>query len=517
MKHYYECDEFSLSIHVDREFRGLLRGSAQDVSEGCLLTGKTILEVHRRTRIRSLQTDFNGEIRVAFKTTNSIGLPTSNGVEKRSLCKRTLKHFDERMIMDGKSEIIKSTFVEPGKYTFPFQFAISASLPQSFEGKHGSIRYHLDVLSIRKLFSSDIHISYPILLRRCLMDSLTPMAVPSQTVHGKKYRDIVSYSATAPSMVYREGGLLTLDLFVHLKKPKSHSVRMITCGLEERELYRTTGQQSLTQESMYHKTTSYPLGCSTFFPSEHVEYNPTQLHNYNAIFRLYPRVHCDTKSNLIAVVHSLNIRIVIDDNQVVLREKLKRSASSDSLGSISSIKSAGKTILSHLPFKQQQQHSLPMLTPNDREITPPSSPTPSERASSIDQDDNSWTQTNFNNPSSTSIDRLNRAEGILVRVTNLKKIGARDEEHGQIDHSLALHHHFNPLYFRRDGRREGSVECTLRLPVIVTSREEYTENSVPAIPDYNTAMNEPPSYRATIQSLPPVPSYPVITGQEDDL
>ncbi|KAI7896743.1 uncharacterized protein EV154DRAFT_410878, partial [Mucor mucedo] len=313
MKHIYQGDDFSLSIHVDPGFRGILRGFADDISEGCLLKGETVLEVHRRSRIRCLETAFVGEIRVDFKTTNSVGLPTSDGVEKRHICKRTLKHFNERMIMDGESEVIKSTFVDPGSYKFPFKFSISASLPHSFEGKHGSIRYRLDVLSIRKLFSSDIHISYPIILRRCLMDSMNPVASPTQTVDGDMHHDVLTYSATAPTMTYREGGLLTLDLSVHLKKPDRHSVRMITCGLEEQEYYRTTGQQSLTQEAMDHTRKSYPLGCSTFFPSEHEQYNPAQLHNYNAIFRLYPRVHTDTKSTLIAVLHRLNIRIIIDD------------------------------------------------------------------------------------------------------------------------------------------------------------------------------------------------------------
>lgn len=516
MKHIYQGDDFSLSIHVDPSFRGILRGFANDVSEGCLLKGETLLEVHRRTRIRSLETIFVGEIRVDFKTTNSVGLPTSDGVEKRHICKRVLKHFNERMIMDGQSEIIKSTMVDPGSYKFPFKFFISASLPHSFEGKNGSIRYRVDVFSIRKLFSSDIHISYPIILRRCLMDSLNPVPSPTQTVDGDMHHDVLRYSATAPTMTYREGGLLTLDLFVHLKDPDRHSVRMITCGLEEQEYYRTTGQQSLTQEAMDHTRKSYPLGCSTFFPSEHEQYDPVQLHNYNAIFRLYPRVHSDTKSSLIAVLHRLNVRIIIDDNQVICREKLKRRPSFESIASKTSIKSVGKTILSHLPFNPQKRNSIPTMTPLDREITPPASPTQSE-CSRPSIDDNSSVSDSFNNPSSASIDRLNLAEGNLVRVTTSNiSTSNTDENQSHCEHSLAMHHHFNPFHFHRKGHQEGTIECTLSLPIIITSREEYKENSMPAIPDYNTAVDEPPSYRATIQSLPPVPSYPITADDEDE-
>lgn len=518
MKHFYQNEEFSLSIHVDPDFRGLLRGFANDVSEGCLLTGEIVMDVHRCTKIRSLQTDFVGQIRVNFNTTNSIGIPTSDGVENKVICRKSLKHFNERMIDEGNSEYIKSKLIEPGTYKFPFKFSISAALPQSFEGKHGSILYHMDVTATRTLFSSDIHISRVITLRRCLMNSINPIAPPSQTVNGNMHPDVLTYSATAPSMVYCEGGLLTLEIFIQLKNPERHSIRMVTCGLQERELYRTTGRQSLTNQAMRHDDNSYPLGCSTFFPS-----NPADLHSYNAIFRLYPRVHSDTKSALIVVLHALTVRIVIDDTQVSLGRKLRRTRSIDSVGSISSIKSVGKSILSHLPLKQQDHNSVKSLpnmvhvTPsNTQVITPPVSPTPSS-------DSSSSTTSNFINPSSTSLDQLQSSESNVVRVTSRKASPESlviEEEHDtnvhhNLGHSLAIHHHFNPHHFNRGTKDEGTIECILSLPIIVTSREEYKEGSVPALPDYETAVDKPPSYRATIQNLPPVPTYPIPTNQED--
>jgi len=77
-----------------------------------------------------------------------------------------------------------------------------------------------------------------------------------------------------------------------------------------------------------------------------------------------------------------------------------------------------------------------------------------------------------------------------------------------LGHSLTMHHHFNPFQFHKGILEEGSYECTLNMPIIVTSREEYREGGVPALPDYETAVDEPPSYRAALQCLPPVPIYP---------
>ncbi|CEP19139.1 hypothetical protein [Parasitella parasitica] len=77
-----------------------------------------------------------------------------------------------------------------------------------------------------------------------------------------------------------------------------------------------------------------------------------------------------------------------------------------------------------------------------------------------------------------------------------------------LGHLLAIHHHFNPFQFHKDGLEEGSYECNLNIPIIVTSREEYRERGVPALPDYDTAADEPPSYRTALQNLPPVHIYP---------
>lgn len=529
-----KSEDFTLSLNVHPDFRGIMRGFAHDISEGCILSGEVVLEVHQQTKIRSLETCFIGNVHVNFRTTNSVGLPTSDGIETSILCKKTLKNFNEKMIEDDKSKLIKSTTIEPGTYKFPFKFSISASLPHSLETKHGYIRYNVYSIASTRAFSSDVRVSCPVTLRRCLMNSHDPIAPISQTVEGDMNTDIVTYSATAPSMVYCEGGLLTLGLYVALKNPERHSVRLVTCGLEEKILYRTTGKQSLTNQAMRYDDIKYPLGCSTFFPSKHKEYNPKDLHHYNAIFRLYPRVHTDNKSTLIAVQHHLVIRMVIDDNEYLERERNKRRGSASSISSTSSIISVGKSILSRLPFKQDHglSNSLPnMMANNDQIVTPPMSRSPSPDNASPDISITTPVSAQTSSAHSSIFQVVEQAEAFqpnVVRVTsqklNREETDTSQEEHSNntnserqsdssrhhhhFGHSLVMHHHFNPLHFHRDEGFEGTKECILRIPVIVTSREEYREGSVPDLPDYETAAEAPPSYRASIQTLPPVPIYP---------
>ncbi|KAG2228854.1 hypothetical protein INT48_001419 [Thamnidium elegans] len=535
-----KSEDFTLSIKIHPDFRGIMRGFAHDVSEGCILSGEVVLEIHQQTKIRSLETCFVGNVHVNFRTTNSVGFPTSDGTETNIICKKTLKNFNEKMIEDGESELIKSTTIEPGTYRFPFKFSISASLPHSLEIKHGYIRYNLYSVASRKAFSSDVRVSCPIALRRCLMNSHDPIAPPSQTVEGDMNTDIVAYSATAPSMVYCEGGLLTLGLYVALKNPEKHSVRMVTCGLEEKSLYRTTGKQSLTNQAMRYEDIAYPLGCSTFFPSNHKEYNPEDLHHYNAIFRLYPRVHPDNKATLIAVKHYLVIQMVIEDNEYLERKRNRRRESVSSISSTSSIISVGKSILSHLPFKQEHDlsKSLPNMAPismmsnNDQIVTPPMSRSSSPDNNSPDISVTTPVGTHINSSYSSISQVVEQAETFqpdVVRVTsqkiNREETDTSQEEqsnmtdserqsdsphHHHSSHSLTIHHHFNPLHFHRDSDFEGTRECILRIPVIVTSREEYREGSMPGLPDYETAAEAPPSYRASVQTLPPVPIYPTM-------
>lgn len=521
-----KSDDVHLSFHIDSDFAGILLGFAHDESEGCVLKGELIMEViHRTTIIKGLMTVFSGICQVSLKDTHHtlVGVPLHENIENHIVIRKTVSHFDEYTITTHpENSTVKSTTFEPGTYKYPFSFTIPPVIPQSFKGKYGSIEYELSATAILgTLFSSSVHIAQPIVLRRCLMNELDPAATATQTVHGTTLGNIVTYSATAPSMVYSEGGLLKLDLHVELKDPSRYSVRMVTCGLQEKVFYRTTrGKNNQHASSIHYNDFSFPLGCSTFFPSKHPDYNPADLHNYNAIFRLYPRVCTDNRASLIVVQHALLIRMVIDDNKAVEMTGRRRS-SIDSVRSLSP-----KAILSHFSSKQyypDDAATIP-ISPEEHEdveftLTPPLSRSPSISESlntaTGSTDDNDYTSSS----SIIALDQLHSFQSGIVRVSSRKaspnttaeQASHLDDEGHHIGHSLVMHHHFNPLKFynsSRDSLSAGSYECKLSVPIIVTSRQEYREGSVPALPDYETTVDEPPSYLASLQSLPPVPIYP---------
>lgn len=540
MKVLHKPEDINLTLNIDPEFTGILLGFAHDESEGCELKGELVIEVLHKTTIKGLLTTFSGTCQVNFKTTNAIGVPLFDGVENHLVIRKTIRHFDEYIMATDPNCPVKSTIFEPGTYKYPFSFNISASIPHTFKGKHGSIEYDLSATALRGAFSSNLHISRPIILRRCLMDELDPESARTQTVQGTTLGEILTYSASAPSMVYSEGGLLKLDLHVELKDPSRYSVRMVTCGLQEKVYYRTSGKNA-SQHPMHYNDFSFPLGCSTFFPSKHPDYNPADLHNYNAIFRLYPRVRTDNRSSLIVVQHALMIRMVVDDNEVI--EKSRRG-SAESTHSVSSMRSLSpKAILSHFTAKQNDHHLTRTFssltdTGTDSEENEHDDPdftrTPSlSRSPSISESIGSMSGESLaTSPRSIAValEQLHPFQSNIVRVSSRKSNTQSDDnnddndftpshdnheiddEGHHIGHSLIMHHHFNPLKFHKGTLEEGSYECRLSVPVIVTSRQEYREGSIPAIPDYETTVDEPPSYLASLQTLPPVPIYP----SEDD-
>ncbi|KAI8383992.1 hypothetical protein BD560DRAFT_384529 [Blakeslea trispora] len=489
MKAFHKHEDIALTIHISPQFRGIIRGFAHDVSEGCTLEGTLVLHVYHQTKIKKLFIDLIGHSRVNFRTTNAMGVPSTDRQEERVFFIKTDTYFNQ------------TKSYEPGTYEFPFEFHIPPSIPHTFSAKHGSIQYALSATACRPMLKSDVHAERPVYLRRCLMDDLNPEARASQTVVGKMHSDIVSYAATAPSMVYAEGGLLKLDLKVHLKDPAKYSVRTVTCGLQENQFYRTTGQSSLANQAFYYSKKFFPLGCSSFFPSKHPDYNPAELHQYNAIFRLYPRVQTDNRSKLIVVRHELVICMIIDDNEAAKKRSVKRRRSS--------IDSIGNTILSHLTPKQParvESVSNPRYISHDTEITPPTSRSPSPT-----QD-----LSGGNAPSLSLVDTDHSHQSNIVKVTS-RSLSNNQEDDTQASrpsqadnnsHSLTLYHHLNPFkFYKHFTEDEGAYECRLTMPIIVTSREEYSEGSPPALPNYEVAVNQPPDYDSAIQSLPPVPVY----------
>ncbi|KAI8884604.1 hypothetical protein K501DRAFT_332545 [Backusella circina FSU 941] len=522
IKALHKQQSISLEIVLDPSFRGILRGTAHDESEGCTIIGQLVMTIHHATKVRRLESYFSGHLEVDFKTTNAIGVPTSDGTERRSFYKKTIVHLENH------------ADYQPGTYHFPISFDVPAAAPQTFSGKHGSITYHVAASLYRTSFNSDIHTSHPITIRRCRMDSINPVAPATQTVKGLMHPEVMTYFATAPSMVYCEGGLIKLNLNVQLKDPKRYKVRVVTCGLQEIVYYRTTGTRSLTNQACHLEEITYPLGYSTFFPSKHPEYNPAKLHHYSAVFRLYPKVNTDNRSSLIVVHHAMFIRMLVDDTMLTSK---KNSTVKSIISHLSKSEEAklmeqnlpefGPTNIEDsfysIPQQQVEEEEETILTENHHHnhtnnsyifnstSTPQLSPANSELSLSSMSEHSEYQQ-----PSTVTVSPSTR-KSILKNLDNGNIEEESDTETAsihslsqRIGHTLDIRHHLKPsTHLSKMLNDNGVYECHLTIPLIVTSREEYDEGNIPSIPDYEDALikQSPPTYEATVNKLPPVPVY----------
>ncbi|OBZ86480.1 hypothetical protein A0J61_05477 [Choanephora cucurbitarum] len=198
--------------------------------------------------------------------------------------------------------------------------------------------------------------------------------------------------------------------------------------------------------------------------------------------------------------------MIVDDNDAANkrldRRRRRRGSSIDSISS---------TILSHLTSKQPahvETVSNTSYISHDTQITPPSS-RPASPTSDLCRSDDDYPALSLNNTGHTHQADVVKVTSRSLPTNNNQTNGSSETPHSNNkSHSLTLHHHLNPFkFYKHFTEEEGAYECRLTMPIVVTSREEYSEGSPPALPEYDVAANQPPDYNATIQSLPPVPVY----------
>ncbi|KAI7869994.1 hypothetical protein BDF14DRAFT_1778209 [Spinellus fusiger] len=454
-------EDATLTLHIDPSFTGIITGFANDESEGCTLKGICVADVHRPVKVRRLLVWLEGRCKVNLKST-SYGVPGPETSERRTLFTK-----DARFVGDD-GQILT---LQPGKYTYPFSFELPAVLPCSFRGKRGYIRYRLQASMHRTLFANDIHVAQQVELRRCLMSDITSLITNTETTNGTMYPNKLKYSATAPTMVYREGGLIRLNVAMAVVCPETQSVHSVTCALRERVEYRTTDQHSNT--IIYKTDDIYPLGHSTFYPSQATDYNAAEQHNYNAVFRVCTRVNADTNCRLIKVTHALIVNITVHDTTKKDEFIHEKEECEEIEGGHSGYTSEDER------YNTKQSESLP---------SPPDS-----------------------RPSSPSLSRSSSSSSISSIFRRSTSFHSHSQEQQQ---------HHEPLFFgnikkqqRRLHGQEGgeslvsSTCCSMELPLIVTSREYYWDGDMPSPPAYG-ALDVPPSYGLSIEQLPPAPIYP---------
>lgn len=239
-KSTHSKDDVYIELRIDPYFTGIMRGFADDEAEGCVLKGTCHVHAQRPVKLRRLMIRFEGRSKVSLRGHGPISMSSPEFNEIRMIYSKTIDFIEEDD--DGRIHTLPA-----GEHVFDFEFDLPSTLPASFKGKYGSIRYRLFANLYRpSLFSSDVHATRDIILRRSVMSDLTSLSDIIDTVHGENKAEQIKYSATAPAMAYREGGLVRLDLSVLLGRPEFQSVRSVTCALRETVQYRTTGERSLT-------------------------------------------------------------------------------------------------------------------------------------------------------------------------------------------------------------------------------------------------------------------------------
>ncbi|OBZ85954.1 Arrestin domain-containing protein C31A2.12 [Choanephora cucurbitarum] len=473
-------EDATITLSLDPSFTGVIRGIAHDESEGCTVKGNCIVQVNKPIKIRRFVVWLEGRCKVTLKA-GSYGYTVANTETNES---RTIYSKDHHFIGDdGLTHLLT-----PGHYLYPFSFELPPSLPASFRGKRGYVRYRLQAAIYRPMFAHDIHVSRDIPIKRCLLNDETPMAELRETYEGRQHTNKIHYEATAPSITYREGGLIRLNINMRLLKPEHQSVRTVTCALRERVQYRTTDGQANTICS---KTDNlFPLGYSTFYPSQSPDYDPKEQADYNALFRLCPRVNADLNSRLMKVTHALVVNIMMEDRSDE-KEEDESAFETD----------ATDTEWASEDDHQNTVHSFQSISSDTKQTHESPNTTPPASA-----------------PSSPILSRSSSASS-LVSIFSLARSHPSSPNPSHGDDYLAAGMTSIPAVksARRKHRHKDTHEprlilCTLEVPLVVTSRE-HTWNDKPSHhlsdttpPSYDT-VEKPPTYHMAIENLPRAPIY----------
>jgi hypothetical protein len=470
-------EDATIILGLDPSFTGVLRGIAHDESEGCTVKGNCIVQVNKPIKVRRFLVWLEGRSKVTLKGTG-YSVSNTEGTESRTLYTKDQHFLGE----DGQTHILM-----PGQYIYPFSFDLPPSLPASYRGKRGYIRYRLQAAIYRPMFASDIQVSRDIPIKRCLLNEHTPMAELRETYEGRHHTNKLHYTATAPSISYREGGLIRLNLTMQLVRPETQSIRTVTCALRERVQYRTTDGNANTILS---KTDNlFPLGYSTFYPNQSPDYDPKEKADYNALFRLCPRVNADLNSRLMKVTHALVVNIMVEDT---CSEDMDDESAYDTEATESEWASeddnraaGGQNLDTKLALES------PTTTPP---ASTPSSPTLSRSSSASSLVSIfSLGRSNHQSPGNNILDE---AGGSMTSIPTLKSTRRKSHKHSS-----------------RNPNEPRLTLCALEVPLVVTSRE-HLWNEKPNPPPSYDAVEEPPSYNSSLENLPRAPTYNEPTTSE---
>uniref|UniRef100_A0A3B1JLF7 Zgc:110353 n=1 Tax=Astyanax mexicanus TaxID=7994 RepID=A0A3B1JLF7_ASTMX len=162
-------------------------------SSGDTLTGQVIVEVSKKTTVKSLTIKAKGKANVLWSESDGEHSVTYWDSDK---------YFSQTEAIVPKDHDDGSFTLSPGRNTFPFVIQLPPNdLPSSFKGESGKVKYHL-VAQLRRTLraQSKAETEFTFVSRP---DSLLPLARTPQ--HGAKDKDVVFFSSGNISMnIYLE-------------------------------------------------------------------------------------------------------------------------------------------------------------------------------------------------------------------------------------------------------------------------------------------------------------------------
>lgn len=203
------------------------------------------------------------------------------------------------------------------------------------------------------------------------------------------------------------------------------------------------------------------------------------------------------------VQHRLFIRISIEEKEDKKVKSHKRQRSVDSISSTGSSSGAAR-VLSYLSLKKHEVMPKPIPIPYTNSSRPP------PLSQSISSEESAHSQPTANIDSILQDFEANSSTSSVNIIDNMEALQiSASPDNSCVDLSTSQANSSKSSQPRKSSTSslKNLIECYLKIPIVVTSREEYREGEVPAIPDYDTAVDSPPNYRLAIRSLPPVPNY----------
>ncbi|KAF9182744.1 hypothetical protein BGZ51_008730 [Haplosporangium sp. Z 767] len=200
-----------------------------------VLEGTLYLNLHRDTKVKSLQLEFMGRSSVTWVDENTYSPATRH---------TTAPHIEHTWPFISHHHKQPATVLQAGQHAFPFSLDLPDTLPESLTTTHGKVAYRLQATLVKpglRFTSSTVSTTI-----RLLRKHQAPY--PSSRAFQRRGRvvntaeDKIKYNIALPQTRVTHAAKIPLQVMV--SSPNSRiSVNMLQVGLWERVVYRAEGRR----------------------------------------------------------------------------------------------------------------------------------------------------------------------------------------------------------------------------------------------------------------------------------